>query len=432
MYRVLLFSDSRYRDSFGSALIKHNLDKHYRNILTQVASFNYWQLAVEAFAPHVVVLNHMQGERNKMIARRIKNNGGIVVVQFNEGLLEFANKRPIFEMQRGSELVDSFLCWNQETADIVNGVAIGNPRFDIYGKYRNLIASPDYMKSKLGIPADKKVIVFGSSFPSGKFTYMLQNFHRNNWRELGNTLAKEWGDPDDFAEGQARYQKEFKSIILAAATTMSEDYHIAVAPHPMSDINMWRSFCEEYDLTMLHGNYIFDILSTADVYVGKLGSVTVGESWLMNKPTIKFDAGYRTASSEEQLYGYQHDGQGNIVRVEETAKNYPGLRSDAIVPYIEMALKNAKLTHDEYLKKWGIYPLGAGEKTAQSIANLLAVLKPTLLTEDSLNLTGLAGGISSHDKTHGGYYVDSYGNHNKAVRQSDINHWLHLIREIDA
>lgn len=430
MYRVLLFSDSRYRDSFGSALIKHNLDKHYNNTITQVASFNYWQLAVRSFVPHVVVLNHMQGERSKMIARQVKNNGGKVVVQFNEGLLEFENKRPIYEMQKGSELVDKFLCWNQETADIVNGVSIGNPRFDIYGKYKDIILPQGYMKSIYDIPEDKKVVVFGSSFPSGKFTYMLQNFHRTNWRELGNTLAKEWGDPDEFAKDQARYQNEFKAMILSAAMSLPHNFQIAMAPHPMSDIKMWRDFCEQYDIVMLHGKYIFNVLSMADVYVGKLGSVTIGESWLMNKPTIKFDAGYRTASSEEQLYG--DELSGNVVkRIEETDKNYPGLRSDVIYPYIESALRTGIRNHDDYLKKWGIYPMDAGKTTADIIARLINETQPQLLAEDSLDLIGLVGSINQHDAQHRAYFVDSYGNHNKAVRQNDINHWLYLIRKID-
>lgn len=432
MYRVILFSDSRYRDSFGSSLVKYYLDTKYSNTLTQVASFNYWQQALNTFAPHVVVLNHMQGERSKIIARHVKNNGGKVIVQFNEGLLEFANKRPIFEMQKGSELVDLFLCWNKETADLVDGVVIGNPRFDIYGKYKDLILSQAYMKSVFRIPQEKKVIVFGSSFPSSKFTYMLQSFHKSNWKELGNTLAKEWEDPEEFAKNQAMYQKQFKSAILTAALALPPDeWQVTMAPHPMSDINMWREFCEEYAVTMLHGYYIHDILSMADVYVGKLGSVTIGESWLMNKRTIKFQAGYLTASSEEQLYGDELKGDTNT-RVMETNLNYPGIESDSIAPYILNAIKSGVRDHTEYLKKWGIYPTNAGEKTADMIADVINKSQPQLLSESGLDIVAYTSIVENHDTYHLHYRIDGYGNHNKAVRQVDIDKWLKLIRKANA
>jgi len=171
--------------------------------------YNYWQDALILFSPHVVVINHMQGKRSRLIADWVKRNGGKVVVMFNEGIIEFEDRRELFAMQRGSKFVDKFLCWNQEVADIVDGIVVGCPRFDFYAK--ELLAKRELTRQKYGISPDKQMVLWGDSWPSARFDYQMQDFHRANWGDLQNTSAKQWGDAALFAKDQQEKAEKFKA-----------------------------------------------------------------------------------------------------------------------------------------------------------------------------------------------------------------------------
>ena len=77
MYRILLFNDSKWRDSFGTIILKLKLQELLPDAIVEICSYHLWQSAIELFNPHLVVLNHIQGKRNKMIAKRKGTLAGV-------------------------------------------------------------------------------------------------------------------------------------------------------------------------------------------------------------------------------------------------------------------------------------------------------------------------------------------------------------------
>ena len=422
MYRVLIFSDSRYRDAFGSAWLAYNIHQEVPDSLAVVASFNYWRDALESINPHVVIINHIQGKRNKMIADHVKRHGGLVVVQHNEGVIEFSGREEVFAQQKGAKNVDLTLCWNDITAGLTGGVTIGCPRFDIYiGSLREkLIDSRSLFCDKYGLDQEKEIILFGSSYPSSKFTYMLQSFHQNNWKDLGNTKAQAWQDPNKFAASQQYEQNKFMSIMLS---TMLErkNSQIIFSPHPMSDIDKWRRWCIGENIVMVDQEYVFNSLNAADLYVGKLGSIAVAEAWLLGTPAVKYSSTDPSASSADQAAADYLNGFHITETVEQimSRNDWRGVGETSRYPGDK---------HIEYLDKWGINPSYAGNTTATMIADLLEEHKPeTVGAGDYFSFLGVT---KQHDKEHEGYTVDSYGNHNKAVRQWDVINWYDRLTTI--
>lgn len=412
MYRILLFCDSRFRDTPGSALVKYNLDEH-DDVMVIVASFNYWSEAINLFHPHAVVLNHIQGVRNNRIARAVKGAGGTVFVQFNEGIIEFSNKKNIFLAQKESAWVDHFLCWNKQTAELVDGQVIGCPRFDVYsGDYKYMIDPPELFRDMHHIPNDdKKIAVFGSSFPSAKFTYMLQSFHRSNWIDLGNSAAKEWSSAEGFAESQHEQQKMFRGAAVINDLVNGKSMHTVVKPHPMSDFDNWRKFSTDWGIKTVSSEYVFNVLNAADVFVGKLGSLAVAEAWMLGKPAIRINFGYNTASSEDQLLV----DDLVVSSPEDIAEQLPGLIANPERTPEQVA--QAK----KYTDNWGISTFGAAKRTADFIYN--NIVSEQVDYDSAPDVPELLTIMARHDDGHMGYSVDGYGNFNKAVRWEDVVRW---------
>lgn len=424
MYRILIFNDSKWRDSPSTAVVKYNLQTLSDNVDVRIVSYHIWKEAIELFNPHLVVLNHIQGKRNRMIASHVRRHGGIVVVQFNEGIIEFDGKAKIFEQQKGDPDVDLFLCWNQRTADLVGGDAIGCPRFDVYGfsdNYRNLIDNKGLFCDKYGLDEKKPIIVFGDSWPSAKFRYMLRDFNRNNWDDLKNTVADKWANADEFADSQFEYQQSFRLMIQNTAKEFP-GAQIVIKTHPMSDYNNWSEFISlgliSADATLIHGEYIFNVLNAADIFVGKRGSITVAESWLLNTPAIKIIDDYDSASSLEQSALDTH----NITTSSELVGEIDSLLSNELT----LSQYNVSLAHEDYLEYWGIYPLDAAENTANRLLGLLNSAKPEMI--GGYNLAGIEAAVLNHDIMYGTSKLDGFGNWDKAILQRDVRDMLWKIQ----
>ena len=81
-----------------------------------------------------------------------------------------------------------------------------------------------------------------------------------------------------------------------------------------------------------------------------------------------------------------------------------------------------------YLQEWGLAPNDAGMATADIIKVMLGKHDPQIIGDvDHVRFLEAA---RLHDSNHRGYVVDGYGNHNKAVRQSDINDWYQRIHAL--
>jgi surface carbohydrate biosynthesis protein len=412
MYRILIFCDSKFRDLPSCVLIKYHLEQSIPDCYVQIVSFHLWNEAISLFNPHLVVLNHILGKRNKAIASHVKRNGGNVVVLYTEGIVEFKGKEDVFRLQRDENHVDLFLCWNDVVSDLVgaNSVVVGSPRFDFYAPpLSKLMNSRELFCDKYGLNYDDPIIVCGDSWPSAKFSYSMRSFHRNDWNDLGNVKADKWKDPDKFAEYQFQAQEHFKFLLLS----MRNEYplmQVVVKSHPMSDYQRWNGWCKEHGITLVHGEYIFNVLNAADVYVSKLGSITIPEAWLLETPTITLGTEYDTASSEEQLLL-----SPNTDKV------------DGLYYLIEDALIQEEFDffeHNEYLYKWGMRVKDSAGLVADEIIFKLHGNPP------APNLGSFQQAVFKHDIQFSKAKADPFGNYDKTVLQSDVREWQKKIGKI--
>jgi len=415
LYRVAIFNDSKWRDSPGSVFIKHELHKNNPGKFdVRIISYHLWEQVLNYFNPHVVMLNHAQGGRSLTIASKVRRNGGKALVLFNEGIVEFEQKAEIFRQQRGARDIEEFLCWNDITAEMVGGVTVGCPRFDIYGKYKGLIDYKGLFCDKHGLDNEKPIVLWADSWPSAKFAYSLQNFHRSNWNDLKNTVADKWEDPDEFAKGQFIALEKFKADIVSTKYLFPH-VQMVVKSHPMSDRIRWETWCRENGVYLLHSEYSFNAINAADFVVTKLGSMTVAESWLLNKVAIKWGTDYFTASSVEQYeadpWNVDNDYSLLITAFEEAL-------------YGKHDWDGAE--RDSYLARWGLTPSGASFAVADRIKSTCYDNNYELRT--NTDLVSFENAVVQHDLAYGNQKLDAFGNWDKAVFQQDIRDWMARIK----
>lgn len=415
MYRVAIFNDSKWRDLPGSVFIKHAVRENSPgNFDVRIVSYHLWEQVLTYFNPHVVILNHAQGGRNLAIASRVRRNGGKVLVLFNEGIVEFEQKAEIFRQQNGSRDIEKFLCWNDTTAEMVGGVTVGCPRFDIYGEYRGLIDSRGLFCDKYGLDNEKPIVLWADSWPSAKFAYSLQNFHRSNWNDLKNTVADKWEDPDVFAKEQFLAQEKFKTDIVSTKH-LYPHVQMVVKSHPMSDHIRWETWCKENGVYLLHSEYSFNAINAADFVVTKLGSMTVAEAWLRNRIAIKWGTDYFTASSVEQ---YEADSWNT----ENDYSLFTAAFEEAL--YGEYVWDRKEI--DSYLTKWGLTPSKASLEAARWIENVCNDYDYELRT--NTDLVAFESEVVQHDVAYNNQKLDAFGNWDKAVSQQDVRDWMARIK----
>jgi surface carbohydrate biosynthesis protein len=403
MYRILIFNDSKWRDLPANVLIKHHLEQSIPDCYVQIVSFHLWNEAIQLFNPHLVVLNHILGKRNRAIASHVKRNGGNVAVLYTEGIVEFEGKEDVFRLQRETGYVDLFLCWNAVVSGLVgdNSVVVGSPRFDFYTSPLNsLIDSRELFCDKYELNHDDPIIVCGDSWPSAKFSYSMRSFYQNDMSDLGDPF------PDEFPARQFKAQEHFKFLILSIKDTYPLT-QIVIKSHPMSDYQQWQRWCKEHGVILVHGEYIFNVLNAADVYISKLGSITIPEAWLLNTPTITLGTEYDTASSEEQLLL-----SPNTDKV------------DGLHHLIEDALIDER-GHDEsinkYLKKWGMKGNDSVGLVSDELIELIHGYPP------SPNLGAFQQAVFKHDIQFSKAKADPFGNYDKTILQSDVRDWQRKI-----
>lgn len=408
MKRVVIFTDSKWRDLPGAVYTKLHIESNENERYdVSVVSPHLWESVLSNYSPHVVILNHVQGSRNRHIASQTRRNGGIVLVQFNEGIIEFESKAKIFSDQKTSPDVGEFLCWNLETAKLVNGIPIGCPRFDTYGKMKHVINKRELFLDKYNLQHDKKIVLWNDSWPSARFTYQMQDFHRNNWRDLGNTAAKKWENADEFAVSQFKQQEQFKRYVLEAQEIFPE-VQMIVKSHPMSDYLMWERWSADTGIPVIHGEYIFDAINAADVIVAKLGSITVAESWLLNKNVVKLGKDYYSASSSEQF-------EADILNV----SNMHDLCSTIDMLLDTVAGKAPPDGRGAYLTKWGLQPLDASKATADIVTGLLSVEGFNVRTD--YRPIDFESSLIDYDRKSRASKMDNFGNWDKAITQRDVS-----------
>lgn len=291
MKRVLIFSDSRWRDSFGDTLLALKLKE--RGLWVKVISYDLWNVAVPNFKPHLVLLNHLHGRRNNTIANMVKRNGGIVAVLPTEGRPNTDDIAKWFFSQLNNDMLDVLFSWNELEDPNDKVIVTGHPRFEIYSRYKHLIESRESFRERYGLSADKEVIGITTSFPQAKFANYRQAVNEHDWKDLGMSEIPGRENATEFAIKERRALKRFQSQILIMRYRSEIEREFILKPHPMSELNMWARFCYDNNIKLCSQEYIFDFLNGVDRLFARENCMTIIEGFLSEKEvTVMPDDGY--------------------------------------------------------------------------------------------------------------------------------------------
>lgn len=265
---ILIWADSRWRDSFGLALLSHELDSV--GVKNMVVDFQLVPQVMEAMGEYVsgVVLNHTIGKRNHQIIRQTKRVGGSVFVIPTEGKPTPENEQWFYDNSVG---YDRLFSWTNEFQP-PKTIVTGSPRFQIYTNYRQFIDSRSVISDKYRIPKGKRNIVFVSAYPQAKFTYKNSLFNEQDWHDLKRTGAAK------SAKQSMAEMAEFGRYIYNFA---DGDTNIILRPHPMEDLLWWQQFQGNlfadtgHKSYLISQEYVFNLLSLADMWVTKKNCTTI-------------------------------------------------------------------------------------------------------------------------------------------------------------
>lgn len=279
---IVLFVDSRWRDSFGIALVKYWIKQLSPFAKVYTPSFDLWQ-SVLKINPDVVVLNHAFGQRNQEILKWARRNGATSFLMFTEGRPNTDSQVEWYKGQIGkSDYILSWSDWLSEFFD--NAITVGCPRFDIYQEpYRKLIKPREFVLDQYGLDADKETILIASSFPQAKFSYQGVKFNQADWKDLDVTTIDGREDPYAFAQREQDALQEFRLKVAYYASHLSDDYQVIVKPHPMENQFDWARYCDENGFTLVQHEYIFNLLNASDLLINRVGCLTTQDSWLLNR-----------------------------------------------------------------------------------------------------------------------------------------------------
>ncbi len=373
---------------------------------TVVCSFDLWQSAIQLFNPHIVVLNHLHGNRNKLIADHVKRQGGSVVVVPNEGRPNSSVIDNWFNEQLDNPNLDLYCAWNN-LIDHPKVIDTGCPRFDIY-ESDILRDTREEFCAKYGLNSSHKIIGITSSFPQAKFSYTHVEFNKNDWDDLNITSIDGREDSFGFAQSEYRNQQKFH-LWIRQLIDAYPDYQYIWKPHPMEDIGAIDAYADELGIRIIRQDFIFNFLRACDVLVARIGCVTVQEAWLSNVPTIQLglSSDERSGASEEAYEIGCHA---------DTAKQLL-----AVFPYVDdpgpRTIENAY----QYLNKYGYLTIDAAGEVTIAINNEveinLAMSNPTTRQLSKLNKL-----IWEHSQAN---YVPNLNTMHlgKSVVQQDVWEW---------
>ena len=323
---ILIWADSRWRDSFGLALLSHELD--FLGVENMVVDFQLVPQVMETMGEYIsgVVLNHTIGGRNRDIIRQVKRTGGSVFVLPTEGKTTPENHKWFYDNSSG---YDRMFSWTEEFNPPKTAVT-GSPRFQIYTHYHQFIDDRAVVGDKYRIPKNKKNVVFVSAWPQAKFTYKNAKQNENDWRDLKRTGAKE------NARQSMNELAEFGRYIYNFA---DNETNLILRPHPMEDLLWWQQFQGNLFADtgqksyLISQDYVFNLLSLADMWVVKRNCTTILDRRLHggDSELLVFDGD-----------GYDEDWASDVCTTLDSAEE--------IAHIIAKETKPKKLPLDRYLQ----------------------------------------------------------------------------------
>jgi surface carbohydrate biosynthesis protein len=280
--RIAIYVDSRYRDTFASVLLKRELSKRLdADVL--VVSIDLWEQVSSLFNPHVVVLNHVIGYRN----RRIAGMSDVTIVLPTEGR---PNTQEQLEWYTSNQdgYADLFLSWNEPVAAAfkrTEAVVVGAPRFDIYHSHLHLIDSKGKARAKYGLEQNMPVVGVFTSFPQARYAHSAVAFNEHDWCDLGVTQISTRTNPTEFAQSELRARNEFLTKV-AAFSYDNPEFQFLIKPHPMEDVLQTLQFADEHGMAVITQDTIQNVLSAVDVVVNRKACLTTADAWLMGKGVV--------------------------------------------------------------------------------------------------------------------------------------------------
>lgn len=318
--RIVLFADSRWRDSFGLALVKYWIHQINPEAEVYTPSFDLWQVALDGIKPDAVVLNHAFGQRNKEILKWAKQNSATSFLMFTEGRPNSDSQVDWYKGQAGKS--DYILAWSDWLSQLFdNAITTGCPRFDIYQEpYRKLIKPKLSVRDQYGISPDKPTLLVATSFPQAKFATRNVKFNQADWRDLDVVSIEGRTDPLDFARQEVIARHEFKTKLSSYA--LDGDFDVIVKPHPMEIMSDWQRYCDENGFVLVQHEYIFNLVEAAHLIVNRAGCLTTQDAWLSGKDVyqIKCNNDELTGSA---LEAFEHDETESDKFLDKYGFNFP-------------------------------------------------------------------------------------------------------------
>lgn len=370
--RIIIFVDSRYRDTLACILVKKEIEKRLdANVL--LISVDLWEQAMSMFNPHVVVLNHVIGYRN----RRIAAMSDVAIVLPTEGRPN-SNEQLQWYVSEQDGLSDLFLSWNSPVAKKFNkteAVVVGAPRFDVYHTHTYLIDSREKVRAKLRLAQERPVIGVLTSFPQARYAHRSVAFNEHDWNDLGITKIKNRENPTEFAQRELLARQRFLTAIANYSYEHSE-YQFLIKPHPMEDVLSTMAFADRHGMSVVTQETVYNVISACDVVVNRKGCLTTADAWLMGKGVVS-------------LGEYEDEGMA----VNETA---PSTLSE-----IPATIANpSKYIDKNYLKKIGVSTPAA----ASAASEIVRKIKKARLTKREysiINMAALAKLMTLHSRQNG-------------------------------
>jgi surface carbohydrate biosynthesis protein len=423
MTRILCLVDSKNRDSFGAAILKHRLLQLDSSLDIQAVSFDLCHAAVELFRPHVLVLNHLIGRRNRDLANKVKRRGGLVVT--------IPTERPNADDQldwyvREHEVddMDLMLSWSEIMAQRVkNAVTTGNPRFDIYQQpYRRLINTKERFCERYNIDATKPLIGFMSSFPQSKFALRGAHWNKIDWQDLKVDTLPGREDPTAFAQQEYANLQTFRHWIRTVVHKFGNRFSYVAKSHPMCETREWDVFAAETGVHLIKSDYIFNVANACDMVVSRGDCLTHCDAWLLGKPSIHAligDVCVSGAGKESLDYG-----NGSASTANELVK--------LLDQYFSGRSRRKALNSSDYLAKWGFSVEQSSVKCAKAIVRLVDEQQPKvndITLNERVELNRLC---QQHDIQHFAPSADRLGHWGKSASRHAINEWIQQIKQAEA
>jgi len=401
-WRILLFADSSQRDLLPISVLKHELSRVLPDSMVVVASFDIYEQIMRGFRPHLTVIQHLHGQRNRGIARWLHNQGGLIVALPTEGRPNSDGQLKWATEDWPFELCDLYLAWSDEVATRLpkdlNVRTVGFPRIIFYREpYKRLIPNRDDLKRQYGLNLSQPVYTIASSFPASKFVYRSVGFNELDWKDLGVTTIPGRENPTEYAKAELEYFNGFKRW-LAHAIVFERGAQWILKPHPAEDVGLWRPFCEEFGIKLMLNAPIYNLLGMSDMHHARVGCTTIPEAWLCDVPADDC--------------GDEHSMEAGPAK--ESSECWENTEREA------------------YLEKWFTASIDNPIiEITRGIVELLDARKPVVIPPTTEELSNAHYALAQHDKINRFAREDGLGQFGKAVTSSMVRETIEKIRQLE-